>query len=217
MILGFAISLIGLLFLLLNTLLFIFGLQNKNEKERILTAYLTLLFTIELFCHIIGWTNPGNNLFLSHYYFNIQFILLSIVFHRLFENAFLKKTILFILLIILGIILYTYIDNPGLYYKFNPLEIILTTIALSLYTLLYLLKTIHHSGKYYYLFIGLLLYLTNSVFIFLSGNSETVFLEDPYIDIWIFNSVFYILYQAFIFKNWKLLKSIERKTDTTVA
>lgn len=217
MILGFAISLIGLFFLLLNTILFLFGLQNKNEKEHLLTVYLTLLFTVEFFCHIIGWTNPGNNLFLSHYYFNIQFIILSIVFYRLFENAFLKKIILFNLFAILGIVLYTYIDNPGLYYKFNPLEIILTTTALSLYTLLYLLKTIHRSGKYYYFFIGLLLYLTNSVFIFLSGNSETVFLEDPYIDIWIFNSVFYILYQAFIFKNWKLLKSVQRETNTTAA
>ncbi|CAM3767090.1 hypothetical protein FSS13T_00020 [Flavobacterium saliperosum S13] len=210
MLLGFAISLIGLFLLLRNVLLFALGLKEKNKKEQLITVYLTLLFVVELFCHIIGWTNPGNNLFLSHYYFNSQFIILSVVFYQLLENKIFRKIILFNLFAISGAVLYSYIEDPSLYYRFNIIEVSLTSAALSLYSILYLIKTLRQSESFYYFNTGLLLYLTNSLFIFLSGNTETVFIEDPYIDIWIFNSLFYILYQAFIYKNWKLIKDSKK-------
>ena len=210
MLLGFSISLIGLLILLLNVLLFTFGLKEKNKKEQLITVYLTVLFIVELFCHIIGWTNPGNNLFLSHYYFNSQFVILSVVFYQLLEEKIFKKIILINLFAISGVVLYSYIEDPSLYFRFNIIEVTLTSAALSLYSILYLVKTLRQSEPFYYFSTGLLLYLTNSLFIFLSGNTETVFIEDPYIDIWIFNSLFYILYQALIYKNWKSLKDSKK-------
>jgi hypothetical protein len=38
--------------------------------------------------------------------------------------------------------------------------------------------------------------------------------EPVYLDIWIFNSLFFILFQVFIYKEWKLLNS--NSSDTQV-
>ena len=51
-----------------------------------------------------------------------------------------------------------------------------------------------------------MLYLSCSIAIFLSGNLELVLIEKPYIDIWVFNSIFYIVFQIFIFREYLFLK-----------
>jgi hypothetical protein len=49
-----------------------------------------------------------------------------------------------------------------------------------------------------------------SSIIFMSGNLELVFFYEPYIDIWVFNSILYIIYQLLVFKEWKTLTKNNR-------
>ncbi|WP_431166630.1 hypothetical protein [Tenacibaculum halocynthiae] len=204
--LGFVLSVFSLFLLLINSILFVSKVKKiNNSTYSYVTTYLVILFIVELFCNTIGYLYPGQNFYLSHFYFNAQFILLSIVFYRLFKNQKLKKLVILNYVIVTLIILGMYIYNNQLFWQFNLFEIAMTSVLLIIYGLIHLSNTMGTNKKYFYLSVGMILYLLCSSLIFLFGNYELVFIEDPYIDIWIFNTLFYIVYQVFIFVEWNYI------------
>ena len=206
MLLSFIISIAGLLFLLFNSILFIKTRKGKDKNYKCLTFYLAILFIVELACNIIGISKPNSNFFLSHYYFIIQFIVLSLFFHQIFDNKKLKVFIFFNLIVIGFILAYQYYNTPNLYWEFNLLEIGLTSSLLIFYSIIYFYRHLKSTFDYFYFCFGLTFYLTSSMLIFLSGNTTLVFFEKPfYFDIWLFNSLFYIFYQFMVFKEWRFL------------
>ena len=207
MLFPFLVSLIGLFFLLVNSILFCKTRKNKNAHYYILIVYLIGLFVNELLCNIIGFYAPGSNFFLSHYYFIFQFIILSIFFRGLFSNAVLKKAILILLVLVLILLAIQYSRTPELYWQFNLFEIGVTSALLVLYALIYLTQNFENvKSNYMYFSNGLIIYLVSSSTIFLSGNSDSVIFTEPFLlDFWFFNSLFYILYQFLIFREWKIL------------
>lgn len=208
-ILVYSISLIGLCFLLFNTI-YSFVLKNKIKKTTfsLFSVYLLSLFIIETFCHVLGISKPGSNYFISHFYFNCQFIIISIFFIILFKNE--KKPRLFIYIIssiVLFIIAMTYMFNYFSFWEFNLVEICLTSFVIFAYILYYFKLTISKENvEFTSFFTGLAIYLISSSLIFITGNVELVLLEKPFIDIWILNSLVYLLFQYFIFKELKYFK-----------
>lgn len=203
---GFALSVFSLLLLLINSILFsIKAKEIKDQTYRYVSIYLIALFVVEFFCNGIGFLNPDQNFYLSHFYFNAQFVLLSIVFYRLFTTQVLKKIVVVNYLIVTLVIIGVYIYDNALFWQFNLFEIASTSALLIVYGLIHLYNTLGAKKKYFYLTIGLILYLLCSSLIFLFGNYELVFIEDPYIDIWIFNTLFYIAYQVLIFAEWRYI------------
>ncbi len=207
MLFPFIVSLVGLFFLLVNSILFYRTRKNKDVLYRIITFYLILLFVQELCCNIIGFSAPGSNFFLSHYYFIFQFIGLSMFFYTLFSSVILKRVILFFLIVVLISLSVQYYKRPGLYWEFNLFEIGSTSLLLIIYSLIFLIKNFK-SERHNYLYFcnGLVIYLASSLSIFLSGNTDSVIFTEPFVlDLWFFNSLFYILYQFLIFKEWRSL------------
>lgn len=206
MLLSFLISIVGLLFLLINSILYIKTRTGKESSYSFLMVYLSVLFVVELVCHIIGFLNPNSNFFLSHYYFIIQFIVLSLFFYQVFEDRRIKVVVLLNLIgvnLVLGI---QYFMQPELYWEFNLLEIGVTSSVLLLYCAFHFYQNLKTSYQYFFFCFGLSFYLTSSMLIFLSGNTALVFFEEPfYFDIWIFNSLFYIFYQFMIYREWQSL------------
>lgn len=208
MIFSFSISLIGLLFLLINAILFFYSRKGKDKVYLYLMLYLMIQFVVELCCNIIGILYPNENFFLSHYYFIIQFILLSFFFSNVLLNLFLKKLVYVNLILVLLSLGFQYAETPSLYWKFNNYEIGVTSLLLIFYSIIYFYENISNTYIYHYFCMGLTFYLTSSCLIFLTGNTQLVFSTEPvYLDIWIFNSLFFILFQILIFKEWKILKS----------
>jgi hypothetical protein len=216
MLFPFIISLIGLFFLLVNSICFWLKRKSKDVLYNIITIYLILLFIEELCCNIIGFLNPGANFFLSHYYFVFQFIVLSVFFYNIFSSVVLKRIVLFFLAVVLILLSVQYYITPGLYWRFNMFEIGVISTLLIFYSLVFLIqnfKKVKHD--YFYFCNGLILYLASSASIFLSGNSDSVLFTEPFIlDFWFFNSLFYILYQFLIFKEWRALNA-KRKVEET--
>mgnify|MGYP000468774821 CR=1 FL=1 len=203
---GFALSVFSLLLLLINSILFLSKVKKiNNQTYKYIAIYLMVLFVVELFCNTIGYLYPVQNLYLSHFYFNAQFLLLSIVFYGLFSNPKLKKLIIINYTIVTLVVIGMYVYNNESFWEFNLFEIASTSILLIIYALIHLNNTLGVKKQYFYLTIGLILYLLCSSLIFLFGNYELVFIEDPYIDIWIFNTLFYIVYQVLIFIEWKYI------------
>ena len=135
-------------------------------------------------------------------------ILLSIVFYRLFTSSKLKKVVVLNYVVVTSVIIGMYIYNIDSFWGFNLFEIAATSALLIIYSLVHLNNTLGTTKKYFYLTIGLILYLLCSSLIFLFGNYELVFIEDPYIDIWIFNTLFYIVYQVLIFTEWRYINTV---------
>ena len=203
---GFALSVFSLFLLLINAILFLSKIKKfKNPVYKYVAIYLIVLFIVELFCNIIGYLKPGANFFLSHFYFNAQFILLSAVFYRLFANIKLKRLVVANYIIITLIIAGMYISDNESFWEFNLFEIAATSLLLLVYAFIHFYNTLGKKKSYFYLLIGMVMYILCSSLIFLFGNYELVFIEDPYIDIWIFNTVFYIIYQVLIFTEWRFI------------
>lgn len=209
MLFPFIISLVGLFFLLFNAIKFYSTCKNRDVLYRILTTYLILLFCVELFCNIIGFLYPGANFFLSHYYFIFQFITLSLFFYKSFSNKILKRIVVTVFTFVLLFLSVQYYTTPSIYWKFNLIEIAITSIPLLFYALYFIisnLKNVKHD--YSYFCNGLAVYLASSASIFLSGNTDSVIFTEPFVlDFWFFNSLFYILYQFLIYKEWTILNS----------
>lgn len=207
MLFPFFVSLVGLFFLLVNSIRFYTTRKGKDIRYRIIMVYLIFLFIEELLCNIIGFCYPGSNFFLSHYYFIFQFIALSIFFYNLFSSIALKRMILFFLVLVLVLLTVQYAVTPGLYWRFNLFEIGIISALLILYGLIFVVRNFKIAQPdYVYFCNGLIIYLASSLSIFLSGNTDSVIFTEPFVlDFWFFNSLFYILYQILIFKEWKAL------------
>lgn len=203
---GFLLSVFSLVLLLINSLLFLSRFKKvKNKVYKFITIYLLVLFIVELFCNVIGFLYPDQNFYLSHFYFNAQFILLSAVFYNLFTSKQLKKLVVVNYTIVTIIIIGMYIVKPVSFWQFNLFEIAATSLLLIVYAFIHFYNTLGERKKLFYLNTGMVLYVLCSSLIFLFGNYELVFIQDPYIDIWIFNTLFYILYQVFIFIEWRYI------------
>lgn len=205
MYIAFSISVFGLILLIVNSFLFVKKLAGKDQLYRILTIYLVTLSVVETFCNVIGILKPNSNLFISHFYFNFQFLFLSFFFYKLFNSPILKKLVVITLVVIWGILAVQYYQTPTLFWQFNLFEILSISFILIGYALIHLYNSLGEEKKYFNFSIGLIMYLLCSSIIFMSGNLELVFFYEPYIDIWIFNSLLYIVFQIFILKEWKTL------------
>lgn len=205
----FSISLVGLLFLFVNVFVFFTNKKIQKNVSKVFLGYLLSLAIIETFCHVIGILSPNSNLFLSHIYFGFQFVFVSILYYKLIDNYLIKKAIVTIGTLQILYLSYTYLTDTELFWKFNTYEIVSSSVFLILYTVIYVFKNLESQHKYYNFSIGLFFYLMTSITIFLSGHLELVLLEDPYIDIWVFNSLFYILFQYFIYREYLFLKKME--------
>lgn len=203
----FSLSLIGLSFLLINTLLFFTDKNVRNNTENTFLGYLISLSIVETACHIIGFLSYGNNFFVSHFYFYFQFLYVLLLFKKLITNKSIKKSIILVLLAQTLILLVMYISKPSSFWAFNNYEIISISLVLIIYALYFIFSNLSAVHNYFNFSIGLILYFACSVAIFTVGNLELVLCVDPYIDIWIFNIIFFITFQLFIYREYLFMKS----------
>ena len=211
---SFGISLLGLLFLFFNTFLFLRKKEIHKDVSKVFLIYLVSLCLIELSCHIIGFLKPNANFFISHFYFIFQFTFISYLYYNLIDSKLFKKIIILVYLIQMVILASMYMSDPGLFWKFNEYEIITTSFILVFYAFYFIYKEMDKVHYYYNFSIGLILYLLCSISIFLYGNLELVLIEDPYIDIWIFNTIFYIIFQFMIFREYAFFTSKLHKSES---
>lgn len=195
------VNYIGLIILLLNVILYLKVSFKHNTNFKIFSLYLLIMCIIQMISFAMS-EYKINNLFLSHYYFLFQFLFLSLFYIKLFKNKTHKKIILSTLLIVICIISSQYILNPSLYYKFNILEIMLSSIPLMIFNLLYLFNSLNRKMEYLYVNSGIFIYLLSSTLIFFAGNYINEFDQSTIKIIWIVNIYIFAFYQILIFIEW---------------
>lgn len=203
----YSVSFIGLFFLIFNAIIFNTDKIVRKKVSKIFLWYLISAAIIEFSCNAVGILFPNFNLFISHLYFGFQLIFLSALFYHLISNKLMRKLIVLIAIAQLSYLSYMYLNKPELFWTFNTYEIVSTSFILIVYAVYFIFNNMELIHKYYNFSIGLILYLSCSIAIFLSGKLELVICEKPYIDIWIFNSLFFILFQYFIFREYLFVKN----------
>lgn len=198
----------GVFLLLVNVTLYSLSCLKKNRALNFFLIYLVLTFCVlSLSIILVLVFNVRNNLFLSHFYFIFQFIFLSLFYLELFtkEQGNWVKSIFYIVVFIIGV---QYINDFSLFYKFNLLEIFLTSFPLVIYSIIHLYNSLTKSSGFIYINAGILIYLAVSTLIFILGNYISEIDSNIAFNVWFLNKVFYVGYLILIIIEWK--KSISR-------
>ena len=142
-----------------------------------------------------------NNLYLSHYFFTGQFLLLSFFYSELSEYKKIKKPIRYFSTIVTLFIVLYFVLNPNSYVKWNEIEIGLTSLPLLVYSFLFFIKKIddNKDKKYIYFNSGFFIYTLCSTLIFILGNIGSRTLK---LFVWDVNQVLYLAFQILIFVEW---------------
>jgi len=184
--------------LAINAICYFKSYRKNSVAFRVFTFYLLFSVIIQG-VYFILYTLKIENLFISHYYFIGQFILLSLFFQKTLNTTLKKKLISITLLIVLISLTFYYFIFPLEYYKFNIFEIIITSTPLMVYCFLFFIQRIEgKNNNFNYLISGFFIYLLCSTLLFTTGNITS----DIKKVIWYTNVILYIVYQVLIFVEW---------------
>lgn len=189
---------IGYLLLFINCILLLKGISKNGKTFKIFTFYCVAMFAVQMATNITGKMHI-RNLFLSHFYFILQFIILSFFYYILLKENFQKKIIISCLVLCLSLLSIQYALDWNLFFQFNLLEIFITSLPLLIYATFHLYNLLNKKKEFYYITIGLLIYLFGSTVVFLSGNLLlSLNSTHAFKVIMKLNVYLYVVYQLFI-------------------
>lgn len=180
----------------------------KIFKSYLLVSFFILGYSIYL------WKSGKPNLYLSHFYFGTQFVLLSFFYRVLFVNRLQKILVNIIMVLVLGTLIVKYIIEPNLFYKFNTFEIFACSFPLVVYSIIHLYNSLTRKGVFMFINAGILLYLSISTLIFILGNFIASIDKTLAQNIWFFNKVLYIIYLLFFLVEWYKNIRIRKRIST---
>lgn len=194
------ILLLGYIVLGVNTISFFKSYRNKSVAFKIFSYYILTVLIIQLSMRYLK-SYRIHNLFLSHYYFIGQFILLSFFFRQILRNKVQKKLIILVLISVLIILSIYYVLYPLDYFKFNIFEIVLTSVPLIVYCFFFFIQKIEDADKnFIYITSGFFLYILCSTLLFTAGNIGIGAPAKKFI--WHINAYLFLFYQVLIFVEW---------------
>lgn len=201
----------GYFLLLINFIVFAIGLSKKQKSYVIFTVYLFLIVCIQLITLVLRKLGV-NNLFLSHFYFIGQFLMLGLFYFNLIADKFQKKVIKITLVLALLSLVIQYSIRPDLFFEFNLYEIFITSFLLIIYATFHFYNMLNGKKVFYYINIGIILYLFGSTILFLVGNLSIMLSSKYYKVPSRINYILYIVFQLFILIEWR--KSFYKNKET---
>ena len=146
------------------------------------------------------------NLFLSHFYFVAEFIILSFFFRELLMPSQRKFTNVLIGVVSL-LILILFILSGLHYYElkpFNPFQIIICAIPILIFSVMHLYNSMISEIRFVFVTVGILFYKTLSVVIFMVlnfANTKEFVGNFPSL-LWDLNQICLLIYMGLIFTEW---------------
>jgi hypothetical protein len=189
---------LGYFLLAVNTIFLLIGFKKNDTPFKAFCIYSVCMFCVQLISWYMASILHRNNIYISHFYFWLQFLTLSIFFYYLIPSTKIKQGIVYSTLAVTLIIAVSYILNPKQFFTFNYVEISTTAFAIIIYALIHLYNMLSEQKKYYNLIIGLIIYLFGSTIIFLAGNLAMSLPKGTMRNIWSLNIYLYVVYQGLI-------------------
>jgi hypothetical protein len=193
---------IGYFLLLVNVLQFSKGFSKNGKAFRVFTLYMIIMLIIQITASFFQY-NRINNLFLSHFYFILQFVLLSYFYFNLGFNRIQQNIVKYGFVFCLSALAIQYYFDPSQFLKFNLFEIFITSFLIIIYATFYLFNLLNEKKEFYYLNLGVLIYLFGSTVFFLASHLLTLNALRLEISIWVLNALLYVLYQILVYLEWK--------------
>jgi len=189
---------LGHLLVAINCILFFKNYRSYSTAIKIFAFYLATILIIQLISKYFR-SHKIPNLYLSHYYFIGQFLFLSFFFKQLLKQAFHKKIISATLITVPSMLVVYYSLYPSAYFSYNIFEIVITSVPLMFYSLLFFIQKIgKKNNNFNYIVSGFFLYILCSTLIFIAGNIEAEIKKI----LWYINVCLYIIYQLLISFEW---------------
>lgn len=194
---------VGYLLLFINLICYCYSYFKFGVSYKIFVWYTILMSVIQAVSY--GIMKFGmHNLFMSHFYFVGQFMVLSLFYYHLFENKFQKNVVKIGGAICLTALSVQYFLNPATFFKFNMFEIFLTSFLIIIYGTFHLFNLLNSEIKrFYYFNLGVITYLIGSTIIFLSANMAISLKLGAFFKIFMLNSFLYVIYQLLILIEWR--------------
>jgi hypothetical protein len=189
--------------LLVNLIIFFIGFSKHGRAYMIFTWYLAMIFIIQM-VSIIMVKFHFQNLFTTHFYFIGQLVLLSFFYLAILKEEYQKRIIRIGLVIVLLALAIQYWNDTSIFFKFNLFEIFTTSFLLIIYATFHLYNMLNGKKEFYYINIGILIYLFGGSILYLVGNLTTVLSPKVSLITWIINAFLYIIYQVLILIEWKI-------------
>lgn len=201
---------IGYLILVINCILLLKGFSTNGKPFRIFAVYSVAMFLVQLASHIMVKMHM-ENLFLSHFYFGLQFLILSFFYYSLLREKLQHKIIIGLLFLCFCLLIIQYSLDWDLFFKFNHFEVFITSLPLIIYATFHLYNLLNEKKQFYYINIGLLIYLFGSTIVFLTANLLlSLDYKKAFKEIYNLNVYLYVVYQLFILYDLMAIK----KTNT---
>lgn len=189
---------IGYFILFINCVLLLKGFSTNGKPFRIFTVYSLAMFLVQLASHIMVKMHM-TNLLLSHFYFGLQFLILSFFYYSLLREKLQRKAIIGLLVLCFSLLIIQYSLDWNLFFKFNLFEIFITSLPLIIYATFHLYNLLNEKKRFYYINIGLLIYLFGSTIVFLTANLLlSLHYEMGFEKIYSLNVYLYVVYQLLI-------------------
>lgn len=193
---------LGYFLLTINIVIYSIRMKTENHSYRVLFLYLVYTGIIQILTEYYGKVYK-QNLFMSHYYFIGQFIILSLFYFTLIRNSRIKKFIIIITSLI-SLLLPTLVLPTGTNLNaFNLMEVVICSLPIIIYSVVYFFDSVNsQSRKFLFVNSGIFIYLLCSTLIFVTGNyvkdMETFWFKF----IWILNSFLYAISLILFFIEW---------------
>ncbi len=192
--------------LLVNTFLYTksYNSLKKVIAFKLLYLYIALSFVLNIIT-IISSAYKYNNLFLSHFYFIFQLILISAFYIIIFKTIKQRRLVRILFISIITTLAIQYTINPYAYFRFSLLEIFLTSFPLIIYSIIHLYNSLTTKGEYLYVNAAILIYLTATTLIFILGNYLTGIDIDKALarNIWIIHKALNVIFLILFLLEWK--------------
>lgn len=187
----------------LNFILYLSQFTKRDRAFKIYTLYIGVIVIIQIVSKVFvkfGY----ENLSVSHFYFILQFIMLSLFYLELFKEKYQKNLIKISLITIPFVIIVNLILNTNLIFKFSLLEIAITSLAIIVYSTFHFYNMLSNKKYFYFVNCGILIYIFGSSVPFLMHNLQFTYGEDFAWLVMLLNVVLYTIYQILVLIEWKV-------------
>ena len=188
---------IGYVLLIINLILLIKGFSGNGKAFKIYAIYTFFMFIIQLLTNILYYRHM-NNWFLSHFYFILQFILLSLFYIEILISGYQKKIVKIGMILGLAALIIQYSIDWTIFNIFNLFEIFITSFLLIIYATFHFYNMLNEQKRFYFINMGIFIYLFGSTVLFLAGNLVAKLSKENNTITWVLNALLYVVYQLFI-------------------
>lgn len=200
----------GYLILVINFILYTFSFFKKGKANVFFVAYLGFSFLMQFGMEFL-YHLKKNNLLIMNLFFIGQMILLGLFYRSLYKLDLQKRFVLVTIILALVLLIVQNTFDPNLLFKFNLPQITITSLLIVVFALIHFYNILTEKKQYYYITVGVVIYMFGATVLLLLGNLTSGFSDDFKYISWRINAVLVIVYYFFVLFEW--IKSFSNKNS----